>query len=152
MADTANLDILLDLARQQLDDAALGLRNAADKLRLAQEQRQQLDSYRHDYQQRAQQSLGAGVSASNYRNFVQFLETLDNAISLQNKTVSQLEDAMAHARSTWQQKKRQLDAYDALKTRRAHARLQEEKRKEQRQTDERASRRTVLQTSSTAFS
>ncbi len=152
MAEATNLDVLLDLARQQLDDAAVQLRTATDKLRQARLQLDQLHDYRHDYQQRAQQSLAAGLSASNYRNFVQFLDTLDNAISLQNKAVSQLDDAVAHARKTWQQKKRQLDAYDALKSRRAQVAQQQEKRKEQRLADERALRRPAPHTSLTAAS
>lgn len=150
MADSTNLDMLRDLARQQLDDAAVDLRTAADKLQQSRQQLEQLHEYRYDYQARAARSLDNGMSTSNYRNFVQFLETLDHAVSLQNKAVSQLDDAMAHARTTWQLKKRQLDAYDALKSRREQAAQQQEKRREQRLADERASRRSAMQTPLTA--
>lgn len=150
MAESTNLEVLRDLARQQLDDAAVELRTAADKLRQARLQLEQLHGYRQDYQARAQQSLDTGMSASNYRNFVQFLETLDNAVSLQNRAVSQLDDAMAHARTAWQHKKRQLDAYDALKSRREQVAQQQEKRQEQRLADERASRRPAMQSPLTA--
>ncbi len=150
MAKTTNLDVLRDLARQQLSDAAVQLRDATDKRQQARQQLEQLHVYRHDYRQRAQQSLDSGMSASNYRNFVHFLDTLDNAISLQNKAISQLEDAVARARDEWRHKKRQLDAYEALQSRRNQAAQQQEKRREQRLSDERAIRRSAMYTSPTA--
>lgn len=150
MAKPTNLDVLRDLTRQQLDNASVQLRLVTDKLRQAHQQLEQLHIYRHDYQQRAQQSLNSGISASNYRNFVHFLGTLDNAISLQNKAIHQLDDAVAHARNDWQNKKRRLDAYDTLQSRRTQAMQQQENRREQRLSDERAMRSSTIHTLSTA--
>lgn len=150
MADSTNLDVLYELTQQQLDDTAAQLRKAIHGRDQAKQQLEQLHSYRHDYMDRAQLSLKGGLSASNYRNFVQFLGTLEDAISLQNKVVGQLDGAVAYARENWQHKKRQLDAYDALKARRAQAAQQQEKRREQRLSDERALSRSAMQTSLTA--
>ena len=150
MSKPGNLDVLCKLTQQQLGDAAKLLRTHTQKLQQATQQLQQLLDYRNDYQQRAQQSLNSGVSASNYRNFVHFLDTLDQAISLQNKAIHQLDEAVAQARHHWHSKKRRLDAYEALQSRRAQAAQLLDKQREQRLSDERALRRSAIPTSFSA--
>lgn len=144
MTNASSLDTLLKLAYDRLEQAGTQLREAVAAQQRAQQQLQQLQDYRLDYQQRAQQTQKNGLTASNYRNFAQFLGTLDQAISLQNKAVAQSDAKAQHARQLWMQQKRQCDAYETLQTRRAQQVQQREKRREQRQSDEFARSRPAM--------
>jgi len=154
MTDANSLNQLCELTQQQLDQAGKTLRHALENSRQARNQLEQLHGYRHDYLGRAQQILRQGLSGTNYHNFTQFLAVLDKALSMQNTLVEQLEHSIVQAREHWQQKKRQLDAFDALKARRARLVQQQEKRLDQRLTDERAAQRPSIfaSTVSRAFS
>jgi len=141
MTDANSLNQLCELMQQQLDEAGQRLRRALDSGQQAKQQLAQLRSYRRDYLGRAQQILRKGLSGTNYHNFMQFLAVLEQALTMQNTLVEQLEHGIVQAREHWQQKKRQRDALAALAARRTRITQQQEKRVEQRQTDERAARR-----------
>jgi len=141
MTDANSLIQLCELTQQQLDEAGQQLRRALDSGQQARQQLAQLHTYRRDYLGRAQQILRKGLSGTNYHNFMQFLAVLEQALTMQNTLVEQLEHGIVQAREHWQQKKRQRDALAALTARRARLAQQQEKRVEQRQTDERAARR-----------
>jgi len=138
MDKSTNLHQLCELTQQQLDEAGAQLRDALLSGQQARQQLEQLHGYRHDYLGRAQQALKKGLSCANYHNFMQFLAVLEQSLSMQNSLVEQLEYSIVQARENWQQKKRQLDAFDALRARRASLAQQREMRVEQRLTDERA--------------
>jgi len=138
MDKSTNLHQLCELTRQQLEQAGAKLRDALLSGQQARQQLEQLHGYRHDYLGRAQQVLKKGLSCANYHNFMQFLAVLEQSLSMQNSLVEQLECSIVQARENWQQKKRQLDAFDALRARRASLAQQRQMRVEQRLTDERA--------------
>ena len=136
MTDPATLTTLIDLARQAVDDAARQLRALADARQEADGQLNTLQDYRQDYLQRLNQATQAGLSASNYHNFQQFIATLDQAISQQNKHVSQLDARIELGRAEWRQCQRKLSSFEALQARDERVRAERETRREQRLNDE----------------
>jgi flagellar FliJ protein len=134
--ESSSLPTLIDLAKTNADDAAKVLQKLAQERRNAETQLQALHDYRLDYAQRLQQATESGLSASNYHNFRQFIATLDQAISQQNKVVAQLDEKIEAGRQHWYAEKRRLSSYEALQTRYTKQRAVHENRKEQLASDE----------------
>ena len=136
MAKTSTLDMLIDLAKNDTDEAARKLAQMANARRDAEQQLEALHSYRLDYAQRLQQASQTGLTASNYHNFRQFIATLDEAISQQNKILEQLDARLSKGREAWQAEKRRLSSFETLQTRQLRQQAVFESRREQRFYDE----------------
>lgn len=136
MRSQSSLHTLIDLAQQNADEAARGLRELNGGRKQALEQLTMLLSYRQDYADRLQQAVTNGVSASNYRNFRQFIATLDEAISQQNKVVAQFDLKVERGRSEWLAEKRRLGSFETLQARKDKQQLARDTRNEQRSNDE----------------
>lgn len=136
MQEHTSLPTLIDLAKNQADDAAKMLQQLSTEKRNAENQLQALHDYRLDYAQRLQQATEGGLSASNYHNFRQFIATLDQAISQQNKVVAQIDQKIEAGKQRWYAEKRRLSSYEALQSRHTRQRVALENRKEQLANDE----------------
>ncbi|TAL81948.1 MAG: flagellar export protein FliJ [Candidimonas sp.] len=136
MTRPSSLDVLIDLAQNSADDAARQLQQLNGTRLDAQQQLNTLQVYREDYAQRLQKSMGRGLSASNYHNFRQFIVTLDEAISLQNKVVVQIDMKLESGRKQWRDEKRRLNSYTTLLSRQAQQQAIRDSRSEQRSNDE----------------
>lgn len=136
MQTNSSLPTLIDLARNHADDAAKALQQLNQERQNAQSQLNALHDYRLDYAQRLQQATEGGLSASNYHNFRQFIATLDQAISQQNKVVAQIDQKIEAGRQRWYAEKRRLNSYEALQSRQAKQQQAYENRKEQLASDE----------------
>lgn len=136
MQTNSSLPTLIDLARNHADDAAKALQQLSQERQNAQSQLNALHDYRLDYAQRLQQATEGGLSASNYHNFRQFIATLDQAISQQNKVVAQIDQKIEAGRQRWYAEKRRLSSYEALQSRQAKQQQAYENRKEQLASDE----------------
>ncbi|MFC5475998.1 flagellar export protein FliJ [Paraherbaspirillum soli] len=144
MANTLPLAMLIELAQNKTDDATRRLGQlqraqigAAEKLAL-------LIQYRQEYVDRLQAKMQEGVPSSHWRNFQNFIGTLDGAIEQQRAVVAQAEARLNHGRSDWQHSKRRLNSFDTLADRvRQQAALALGKR-EQRDSDEHAARQFQL--------
>ena len=129
MAKQSALDTLLELAQTRTDDAAkrLGALNAQGldmeaKLAL-------LVQYWQEYSARFQASMQQGITASDWRNYQEFLNKLDSAVVQQRVEVG---------RVAWQSARRTLKSYHTLAQRQMRAELLHLARHEQKETDERA--------------
>ncbi len=54
------------------------------------------------------------MNASHWRNFHQFIDTLDVAMQQQRLSIETAERRLTVARADWQQKKQKLDSYETL--------------------------------------
>ncbi|RJG08327.1 flagellar export protein FliJ, partial [Noviherbaspirillum cavernae] len=99
-----------------------------------------LMQYREDYVLRFQVKLSAGVSASGYRNFQQFLDKLDEAIKGQQRVVQDATRRVGNERTAWQGCERKRMSYDILAERTLKVQQLKESRRDQKQTDEFAAR------------
>ena len=140
MTSVAAMQTLIELATRDTDAAAKRLGQA---VRAADEAQQKLDlltEYRNDYAARLQASMAAGLAASGFRNFQQFIGTLDGAISGQQAVVAAARQRITEARNDWQASERKRMSYGTL-VERAHKEAQKETgKREQKQTDEHAAR------------
>ena len=140
MANSSALDTLIELATSETDEAAKRLGNA---LRAADETEQKLNlllQYRDDYTARFHSMMANGLSAAGYRNFQQFLDKIDAAIEGQQKIVDAAQRRVGEERSTWQASERKRMSYDTLATRARKVEERKEMRRDQKQTDEAATR------------
>ena len=133
---SSSLPILIDLAKGSADKAGKVLQLLTAERNNAESQLSALQVYRQDYAERLQKATESGLSASNYHNFRQFIATLDDAISQQNKIVAQINGKLEEGRQYWYAEKRRLNSYEALQTRQARQRLARENRAEQSAADE----------------
>ncbi len=141
MPATHTLDLLIDLAREAVDDATrtlgvlqTGFQQATGQLRL-------LEGYLDDYRTRLQESVGDGLQAAAWQNYQRFLVALEGAIAEQRHAVARAQTQLESGRDVWRSCTRRRDAFDALARRRLAERTRVESRREQRASDEFAARR-----------
>src|SRR5690625_7915982 len=80
----------------------------------------------------------AGLSTTNYRNFLRFINTLETAISEQNNRVALLSAQRSEIQQQWQTLRQRCKAYETLIEREQQAKQQAANRHEQRHNDEMA--------------
>lgn len=136
MTKPSSLNTLIDLAQNSADGAARQLQELNSTRQDAEQQLATLQVYRRDYTERLQKTMSHGLSASNYHNFRQFIVTLDEAISLQNKALVQIKTKLESGREYWYEKKRRLNSYMTLLSRQARQQAESDNRSEQRTNDE----------------
>ena len=138
MAKNSAFDTLLELAQTRTDDAAkrLGALNAQGvdmeaKLAL-------LVQYWQEYSSRFQASMQQGISASDWRNYQEFLNKLDAAVVQQRGLLATTRQRVEAGRVDWQSARRTLKSYHTLAQRQMKVELLHLARHEQKETDERA--------------
>lgn len=136
MAKYSVLDTLLELAQTRIDDAAkrLGTLNAQGvdmeaKLAL-------LVQYWQEYSSRFQASMKQGITASDWRNYQEFLDKLDAAIVQQRGLLAATRQRVENGRLDWQSARRILKSYHTLAQRQMRVELRHLARHEQKETDE----------------
>lgn len=140
MATTSALETLIELATKETDEATKRLGRAVRTSEEAQQKLVILEQYRDDYALRFQENLASGLTAMSYRNFQLFIEKIDSAITGQQNVVRITVQRVADARAAWQACERKRMSYDTLATRAKQTAQLRENRRDQKQTDEHASR------------
>src|SRR3546814_12888475 len=84
----SSLPVLIDLAKEGANQAGKQLQLLMTERNSAETQLSTLRVYRQDYAERLQKATESGLSSSNYHNFRQFIATLVEAISQQNRVVA----------------------------------------------------------------
>ena len=136
MAKHSSLPVLIDLAKENADSTGRKLQLLMSERSNAENQLSTLQVYRLDYADRLQKATENGLSASNYHNFRQFIATLDEAISQQNRVVAQIDGRMENQRQQWYAEKRRLNSFEALQGRELRQQVQRDNRNEQLASDE----------------
>ncbi len=141
MAQNLAIHTLMELAGKEADKLAerLGL-----AIRNHQENEQKLavlQQYHDDYTQRYEQGLTTGLSIGEHQNFRIFLAKLDDAIIGQRAIVQQTQAAIETERRAWQAAERKRMSFDTLGQRAAQQMQQASQRRDQKSSDEFASRK-----------
>lgn len=136
MHKTNPLDTLIELTLNQAEQAERKLQLLTAERRNAQEQLSTLHVYRQDYAERLMKSTESGMSASNYHNFRQFIATLDEAISQQNRVVAHIDLKIEAGKKHWYAEKRRLSSFETLQARKKQQQRVVDNRNEQRANDE----------------
>jgi len=91
MAKKSPIDTLIEIAERETDEAAKRLGKA---IRYHEETISKLNllvQYRDDYDLRFKENAAKGISASQYSNFMSFLEKLDSAVDGQKLVIKEAE-------------------------------------------------------------
>lgn len=142
MATPSALATLIDLANKEADNAA---RKLGETQRLREEAAQKLDlllQYRNDYAQRCQSNLASGISTTHLNNFHVFMHKLDQAIAGQQQVVGEAGRRAEQARIAWTACEQKKMSFVTLSGRADKAQARHESRRDQKQNDEHAARRT----------
>jgi flagellar protein FliJ len=135
------LDTLIELAQSKTDEATRRLGQLQTAQTSAAGKLDMLLQYRQEYLDQLQVQLRAGVAAAQLRNFQHFIGTLDAAIEQQRAVTLQADSRLATGRSDWQHSKRRLTSFDTLADRVRQQALITQNKREQKENDERTSRR-----------
>ena len=141
MSSKLPLDMLIDLAQNQTDDAARRLGALQNAHLDASQKLDLLLQYRQDYHEQLDALMRDGLPSSQWRNYRNFLGTLDNAIEQQRAIAAQTGTRLDHGRDDWQQQRRRLSSFDTLAERVRMQEMMAEAKREQRDSDERAARK-----------
>lgn len=134
------LDTLLELARHRTDEAIQRLGELQAEQVSAEQRLALLLDYRREYLDQLNARQQQGLSLAQWRNYQDFVETLDGAIAQQRAIAEQASDRLADGRGQWQQCRQKQNAYDTLAHRRAQEQRRADDRRDQQGSDERAAR------------
>jgi flagellar FliJ protein len=137
---TSALHTLIELAEKDVENAAMQLGRTIKAKDEATQQLELLTQYRGDYETRLQNNAQKGLSVSQYANFQGFIGKLDQAIEGQNKLIIDAEYKVELAKKHWQECEKKRLSYKTLIKRNITAELKKENKRDQKQTDERATR------------
>lgn len=141
MSTKLPLDMLTELARTQTDKAAIRL-GALQTARITSTQKLELlMQYRRDYVDQLNALMVNGMPAAKLRNYQNFLVTLDGAIDQQRAIVAQAITRLDSGRVDWQHQKRRQSSFDTLAERVRQQETLAQAKREQRESDERATRK-----------
>jgi len=140
MAQASPIETLIEIAERETDDAAKRLGNAIRHQEEATGKLNLLLQYRDDYDAKFQASAANGLSASQYGNFLAFLNKLDTAVDGQRKIIEDAENKVDAAKLEWQHCEKKRLSYNTLNKRSKQLEQKKESKRDQKQTDEFAAR------------
>lgn len=117
MIKSFSLQPLMYLAQHQNDTATRKLGQLNRQQQSAQQKLDTLLEYRKDYQTRLQETTQSGMNPADLRNFQQFINKLDEAISQQLKAVEQSKVSTQVGRGEFDTTRRKLKSFDTLQQR-----------------------------------
>lgn len=140
MAKQTALETLIELAQRETDDAAKRLGAALKAVEESEQKLQMLLGYRDDYASKLDAAQLAGITPMAYRNFVAFMDKLDNAINGQREVIKHAQHKSSMEKTAWQASERKRLSYRTLNERAAITALKLENKLDQKQMDEHAAR------------
>jgi flagellar FliJ protein len=138
--DSANLNMLIELARTARDAAATRCAQARVQVEQARQQLELLRGYAREYDRRSMATLSQGVDPAAQNNLRAFVGKLTHAVEVQSAELTRREAALAAADSELLQMRTRLGSLEKLAARNEQAAQTKERRREQRTLDEMASR------------
>ena len=134
------LQLLVQLAQQQRDQAQFALQQAEKAAAQAREQSAQLSSYRDDYQKRWSAQFHQGGTMEILLCYRSFTQRLDQAVTMQARQADLAAARQVQARQALIESERRVAAVRKLLQRRAAEQAQLQRQRDQKQSDELAQR------------
>jgi flagellar FliJ protein len=131
---------LMSLAQHRKDTATQKLGQLNRQQLNAQSKLATLQQYRKDYQARLQESAQNGMNPAELRNFQEFINKLDEAISQQLKLVGQSMASTQVGRGEFDAAQRKLKSFDTLQQRHNETQKRAAEKSEQKAQDEHTGR------------
>lgn len=139
MANADPLLLVLKLANDAEEQAALLLKSAQLECQKRLNQLSALNNYRLEYMKQMQSQQGQAISASHYHQFHRFIRQIDDAITQQNRVVAEGEKQKEYRQQNWLEKQKKRKAVELLLASKEKKRQVVEQKREQKMTDEFAS-------------
>ncbi|ACK45948.1 flagellar export protein FliJ [Shewanella baltica] len=139
MANADPLLLVLKLANDAEEQAALLLKSAQLECQKRLNQLSALNNYRLEYMKQMQSQQGQAISASHYHQFHRFIRQIDDAITQQNRVVVDGEKQKEYRQQHWLEKQKKRKAVELLLASKEKKRQVVEQKREQKMTDEFAS-------------
>ncbi len=138
--DSANLSMLIEMAKTARDAAATKCAQAKMEVEQARQQLELLQGYARDYDRRSMATLSQGVDLAAQNNLRAFVAKLTRAVEIQAIEVKHRETAQAAADTELAQMRMRLSSLEKLAARQQQATLTKERKREQRSLDEMSQR------------
>ena len=138
--DSANLSMLIEMAKTSRDAAATKCAQARVEVEQARQQLELLRGYARDYDRRSMATLSQGVDLAAQNNLRAFVAKLTRAVEIQEIEVKHRETALAAADAELAQMRMRLSSLEKLATRQQQTAQTKERRREQRAQDEMSNR------------
>ncbi len=136
MTQSLPLKMLIDLAETEVDEATRRLGALQQQRNDSQRQLEALTQYRDEYRRRLAEDAKNGMDASHWRNFQQFIDTLDVAMAQQRNAIKATDARITASKLDWQLRKQKLSSFETLQTRAQQRENLRLSRIEQRESDE----------------
>ena len=140
MANRSALTTLIELAQRDSDEAAKRLGVALKAVDETEQKLTMLLGYRDDYALKLDAAQVKGITPMAYRNFVAFMDKLDQAVRGQREVVKHAQHKSAMEKTAWQASERKRLSYRTLNERAATEALKLENKRDQKLMDEHAAR------------
>lgn len=134
--------LLMRLAEEKQEAAAERVNQAQRTLTEATSKLTQLKTFVDEYQQRLTDRGSRGIGIVEWQDFRRFLARLDEAVCTQQQQVDRAAQRFLLERHAWQDAKKSCRTFEKLIAREKERAQREERRQEQKMTDELASRHT----------
>ena len=139
--DSANLNMLIEMAKTARDAAATRCAQARVQVEQARQQLDLLRGYVREYDKRSIATLQqGGIDLAAQTNLRSFVAKLARAVEIQQTTVAQREAALASAEGELIQMRMRLGSLEKLAARQELSEQNKARRREQQATDEMAGR------------
>ena len=144
MTRTPPWDRLKDIASKRRDAHAQRLGALMRERDDAAKRLEMLLGYRADYEARLAQASRGGIDPIELRNYQAFLAQLSRAIAQQTDILGAAERSVSGAKAQWSSEHQRVESFQALDDRHATGAARDEKRRQQKLTDEWSSRNGAL--------
>ena len=142
MLPKESLQQLIELARMRCKRAARELGASQTRVQEESDRLELLRDYRKDYLMRFEIASRSGMDSGSWTNYLDFIRKLDAAIEHQQQVLELCRDAVNQRRSAWRAQDSKKKSFATLDRRHHDSQLASERRREQREQDEFASRTT----------
>lgn len=140
MTRTFSLQPLQHLAQQKNDAATRKLGQLNQQHQSAQGKLDMLQQFRKDYQDKFQEAVKNGMDHIELRNFQDFINRLDEAITQQRAVIEQTQRSVQSGRCELSEAQRHMKSFDTLAERHVEAEKKLESKAEQKIQDEHSGR------------
>lgn len=135
MRSSAQLKLVVDMAKNTLDQAAIELQKSIQLLAQQEQSQRQLDEYYREYDLKFN-AFGGQVRASDFSAKRNFLAQLSGACKVQASRVEEAKISLARARENWQQCHLRHENLLSLVQRQQQEEINARERVEQKQMDD----------------
>jgi len=140
MKKSERLQIIIDLYIQQENKALEALGICQQKQQALIQQRQNLQSYRQEYNDKYAELGRRKLTVNQLMEFHAFVNKLDNAIEIQQQTIEASQIELAQYRQSWEQKHQKTQSLKKVTEKAIAEELKRENKREQAEQDDRAAR------------